>query len=44
MKIIEKIDGDQGQEIEILDRDLKVMINRSPEIRKIIWKKINNFI
>ena len=44
MKIIEKIDGDQGQEIEILDRDLKVMINRSLEIRKIIWKKINNFI
>ena len=44
MKIIEKIDGDQGQEIEILDRDLKVMIKRSPEIRKIIWKKINNFI
>lgn len=45
INIIEKIDGDQDQEIEIIDRDLKVMINRSPEIRKIIiWIKKNNFI
>jgi hypothetical protein len=43
MKIREKIDGDRGQEIEILDKDLKVMKKR--EIRKrLLWKRISNSI
>jgi hypothetical protein len=43
MKMIDKIDGGQGQEIEILNKDLKVMIER--EIRKkFLWKRISNFI
>jgi hypothetical protein len=43
MKIREKIDGDRGQETEILDKDLKVMKKR--EIRKrLLWKRISNSI
>lgn len=39
----DKIDGGQGRGIEILNNDLKVMIER--EIRKkFLWKRINNFI
>jgi hypothetical protein len=42
MKMIDKIDGGQGQEIEILNKDLKVMIER--EIRKkFLRKRISNF-
>jgi hypothetical protein len=43
MKMTDKIDGGQGREIEILNKDLKVMIER--EIRKkFLWKRISNFI
>ena len=43
MKTREKIDGDRGQEIEILDKDLKVM--KKKEIRKrLLWKRISNSI
>jgi hypothetical protein len=43
MKMTDKIDGGQGREIEILNKDLKVMIER--EIRKkFLRKRISNFI
>jgi hypothetical protein len=43
MKMTDKIDGDQGREIEIPNKDLKVMIKR--EIRKkFLRKRISNFI
>jgi hypothetical protein len=43
MKIREKIDGDRGQEIEILDKDLKVMKKREIRMR-LLWKRISNSI
>jgi hypothetical protein len=43
MKMTDKIDGGQGREIEIPNKDLKVMIKR--EIRKkFLRKRISNFI
>ena len=43
MKMTDKIDGGQGREIEIRNKDLKVMMER--EIRKkFLRKRISNFI
>lgn len=43
MKMTDKKDGGQDQEIEILDRDPRVMIEREITM-KLFWKRISNFI